>query len=105
MKYVRIAYTLKPEVNRDEAKAAISEFVSAIAAHRPDHRYTSFQSSDNPQEFIHMGELVEDAVADLQSQPFFLKFSQYLHSRCQIPPRVTHLTRVASTSAQIAIEK
>jgi hypothetical protein len=96
MKCVRIEYRLRPEVSVDEAKAAIADFVSAIAVHHPDHRYTSFQSIDNPQEFLHVGELVEDTIADLQSQPFFQKFSAYLRSHCDNPPKAKFFKRVAS---------
>ena len=99
MKCIRISYSVRPEVNLDEVKTAITEFVAAIAAHHPGHRYSSFQFIDNPREFIHVGELVEEAVADFQSQPFFRTFSEYLHQRCNQSPKSTSLTRVASTLA------
>jgi hypothetical protein len=97
MRYVRIAYTIRPDVNLDEAKAAITDFVAAIAAHHPEHRYSSFQLIDNPREFVHLGEFVEEAVADFQSRPFFQSFSDYLHKQCENSPTATSLTRVAST--------
>lgn len=97
MRCVRISYTASSEVNLDEVKAAITDFVAAIAAHNPAHRYSSFQMRDNPREFIHIGELVEEAVSDLQSQPFFHTFSQFLHAHCEHPPIASALTRVAST--------
>jgi hypothetical protein len=99
MKYIRISYGVRPEVNLYEVKAAITEFVAAIAAHHPGHRYSSFQFIDNPREFIHVGELIEEAVADFQSQPFFRTFSEYLHKQCKEPPKATSLTQVASTPA------
>ncbi|MGA7241896.1 MAG: hypothetical protein WBX19_01885 [Terracidiphilus sp.] len=98
MRSVRIAYTVNPEANLEEVKAAIAEFVTAIAAHHPAHRYSSFQVCENPREFVHVGELVEEVVSDLQSQPFFRSFSHFLHGQCEYPPVATQLTRVASTN-------
>ncbi|MGH9353353.1 MAG: hypothetical protein ACRD2G_14525 [Terriglobia bacterium] len=95
-KYVRIDYTIKPDVDLGEVKAAIGEFVASIASHHPDHRYTSYQSATDPRRFVHIAELVEDAVADFQTRPFFLKFSEFLHEHCATGPDVTLLTRVAS---------
>jgi quinol monooxygenase YgiN len=97
MRYIRIVYTVRQEANLEEVKAAITAFVAAIAAHHPEHRYSSFQLIDNPREFIHVGELVEEAVADFQSRPFFHSFSEYLHEHCENSPKAMSLTRVAST--------
>jgi hypothetical protein len=97
MRCIRIAFTVRPEANLEEVKAAIADFVAALAAHHPAHRYSSFQVSENPREFIHVGELAEEAVSDFQSQPFFRSFSNFLHTQCEDPPKATPLTRVAST--------
>jgi hypothetical protein len=97
MKCVRIAYTVSAEANLEEVKAAIADFVAAIGVHHPAHRYSSFQASENPLEFIHIGELAEEAVSDFQSQPFFRSFSSFLQTKCVNPPKATLLTRVAST--------
>lgn len=97
MRCVRISYTVSPEANIDEVKTAITGFVAAVAAHHPAHRYSSFHVSENPRQFIHIGELVAEVVPDLQSQPFFRNFSQFLHAHCDHPPTASALTRVAST--------
>jgi hypothetical protein len=94
--YVCIEYKIKPEIDLDEVKKHIAEFVRAIASHHPEHRYTSFQYADDSRLFMHVGELVETVVSDFQSRPFFLQFSAFLRERCESVPRVTRLTRVAS---------
>jgi len=99
-KYIRVDYTLKPEVDLDHLKVAISEFVAGIRSHHPDHRYTSFQHPTDPKRFIHIGEFVEEVIPDLQKQPFFQKFTEYLPGQCSVGPEVTRLERVASTVAQ-----
>jgi len=95
-RYLRIDYTIKPDVDLAEVKDAIGEFVRSIAAHHPDHRYTSFQYASDPRRFVHVGELVEDVVADFQATPFFRKFSKFLRESCATGPEVTLLSRVAS---------
>ena len=70
-KYIRVDYTVKPEVDLDNLKAAITEFVAGIHSHHPGHRYTSFQHPANPNRFIHIGEVVDEVLPDLQKQPFF----------------------------------
>jgi hypothetical protein len=99
-RYIRVDYTVKPEVDLENLKADIYEFVAGIRSHHPEHRYTSFQHSADPNRFIHIGELVEEALPDLQKQPFFWHFTEYLPGRCCIGPEVTRLDRVASTAAQ-----
>lgn len=42
-KCIRVDYTVKPDVDLDNLKAAITEFVAGIRSHHPEHRYTSFQ--------------------------------------------------------------
>ncbi len=95
-RYVQIDYTLKPDINHGEVKEAIGEFVASIASHHPDHRYTSFQYASDPRRFVHVGEIVEDVVADFQARPFFRKFSQFLRERCATGPEVTLLNHIAS---------
>ena len=101
-KYIRIDYVVKPEVALDELKGVIAEFVAGIRTHHPEHRYTSFQHPSDPLRFIHIGEVVEEVLPDLQKQPFFLRFTGYLREQCSIGPEVTRLDRVASTVAQEA---
>ena len=81
-RYLRIDYTIKSDVDLGEVKKAIGEFVASIASHHPDHRYTSFQYPSDPRRFVHVGEIVEDVVADFQATPFFRKFSQFLRESC-----------------------
>jgi hypothetical protein len=95
-KCVSIEYTIKPEVDLDDVRKHIADFVASIASHHPDHRYTSFQYSADSRHFIHIGELVEDALTDFQSRPFFREFSEFLRERCVSGPSVAALTRVAS---------
>jgi len=102
-KYIRVDYTVKPEVNLDNLKAAIYEFVAGIRSHHPEHRYKSFQHSADPNRFIHIGEFVEEALPDLQKQPFFRHFTEYLPGQCSVGPEVTRLERVASTAAQLVV--
>jgi hypothetical protein len=101
-KYIRIDYTVKPNVDLDELKAAIAEFVAGIRGHHPEHRYTSFQHPADPFRFTHFGEVVEEVIPDLQKQPFFVHFTEYLPEKCSSGPEVTRLDRVASTAAQPA---
>jgi hypothetical protein len=98
--YIRVDYTVKPNVDLDNLKAAITEFVAGIRSHHPEHRYTSFQHSTDPNRFIHMGEVVAEVLPDLRKQPFFQRFTEYLPGRCSDGPDVTRLDRVASTAAQ-----
>ncbi len=70
-RYVRIDYTVKPDVDLDEFKAAIAEFVAGIHGHHPEHRYASFQHPADPFRFIHIGEVVEEVFPDLQKQSSF----------------------------------
>ncbi len=81
-KYIRVDYTVKPEVDLDNLKAAITEFVAGIRSHHPEHRYTSFQHPADPNRFIHIGEVVEEVLPDLQKQPFFRHFTEYLPGQC-----------------------
>ncbi len=97
---IRVDYTVKPEVDLDNLEADIYEFVAGIRSHHQEHRYTSFQHPADPHRFIHIGELVEEALPDLQKQPFFRRFTEYLPGQCSAGPEVTRLDRVASTAAQ-----
>jgi hypothetical protein len=99
-KYFRVDYTVKPEVDLDELKAAIGKFVAGIRSHHPQHRYTSFQHPADPFRFIHIGEVVEEVIPDLQKQSFFRHFTEYVREQCSAGPEVTRLDRVASTAAQ-----
>ena len=99
-RYIRVDYTVKPGVDLDSVKAGISEFVAGIRSHHTEHRYTSFQHPTNPNRFTHIGELVEEAIPDLQKQAFFRHFTDYLPGQCSVGPEVTRLDRVASTVAQ-----
>lgn len=98
-KYIRINYIVKPDVDLDELKIAIAEFVDGIRSHNPQHRYTSFQHPADRCRFIHIGEVVEEVLPDLQQQSFFQNFTGYLRERCSVGPEVTRLERVASTGA------
>ena len=98
-KYIRIDYIVKPSVDLDELKTAIAEFVDGIRSHNPQHRYTSFQHPADLYRFIHIGEVVEEVLPDLQQQSFFQHFTGYLRERCSVGPEVTRLERVASTGA------
>jgi hypothetical protein len=101
-RYIRVDYTVKPDVDLDNLKAAITEFVAGIRSHHPEHRYTSFQHPADPFRFIHIGEVVEEVIPDLQKQSFFQHFTGYLRERCSAGPEVTRLDRVASTAAHQA---
>jgi len=101
-KYIRVDYVVKPEVDLDRLKADIYEFVAGIRSHHPENRYTSFQHPADPNRFIHIGEFAEEALPDLQKQPFFRHFTEYLPGQCSIGPEVTRLDRVASTATQPA---
>jgi len=101
-RYIRVDYSVRTEVNLDELKTAIGEFVAGIRRHHPEHRYTSFQHPADPFRFIHIGEVVEEVLPDLQKQSFFQHFTGYLRERCSAAPEVTRLDRVASTAAQPA---
>jgi hypothetical protein len=98
-KFIRVDYTVKPDVDLEKVKAAIAEFVAGIRSHNPEHRYTSFQHPADPTRFIHIGEVVAEVLPDLQRQPFFQRFTKYLPDQCSAGPEVTGLDRVASTAA------
>ena len=102
-KYIRIDYTVKADVDLDRLKDAITGFVAGIRNHHPGHRYTSFQHPADPNRFIHIGEVVEEVLPDLQRQPFFRHFTEYLSGQCSAGPEVTRLDRVASTAAHSAV--
>ncbi|MGA8594884.1 MAG: hypothetical protein WB676_09085 [Bryobacteraceae bacterium] len=95
-RYVRIDYTIKPHLDFGEVREAIGEFVAGIAAHHPDHRYTSFQYAPDPRRFVHVGEIVEEVLEDFQTRPFFRRFSEFLRENCASGPEVTLLSRAAS---------
>ena len=97
VRYVRIEYTVRPDVDLDELTGAIADFVASIRAHDAEHRYTSYQQSEDRRSFVHIAELVEESAA-LQAQPFFARFSSFLRERCAKGPDVTELSRVALTS-------
>ena len=99
-KYIRVDYTAKPDVDLGELKAAIAEFAAGIHSHHPEHRYSSFQHPADPFRFMHIGEVVEEVIPDLQKQSFFQHFTGYLREQCSTGPEVTRLDRVASTAAQ-----
>jgi len=81
-RYIRIDYSVEPDVDLGELKTAIGEFVAGIRSHHPEHRYTSFQHPADPFQFIHIGEVVEEVLPDLQRQSFFQHFTGYLRERC-----------------------
>jgi hypothetical protein len=99
-KCVRVDYTVKPDVDLDNLRAAITEFVAGIRSHHTEHRYTSFQHPADRNRFIHIGEVVEEVLPDLQRQPFSWHFAEYLPRHCSVGPEVTRLERLASTAAQ-----
>jgi hypothetical protein len=99
-RYVRIDYTVRPNVDLDELQASITEFVAGIRGHHPGHRYSSFQHPSDPSRFIHIAKVVDQALPDLKEQSFFLHFTSYLRERCSTGPEVTRLDRVASTAAE-----
>lgn len=96
-RYIRVDYTVKPGVDLENLKSGIREFVAGIHNHHSQHRYTSFQHPANPNRFIHVGELVEEAIPDLQEQPFFRLFTECLPGLCSSGPEVSRLDRVAPT--------
>jgi len=98
VKSIRIEYRIRPDVDLDEVKRGITEFVAGIRAQHPGHRYTSFQHASDPRRFVHVGELVEDAIPALQAEPFFRTFVAFLRERCASGPDSTSLVRVATTS-------
>jgi len=97
IRFVRIEYTVRPDVDLEELTGAITEFVASIQAHNAENRYTSYQQSENRRSFVHIGELVEEALPALQAEPFFARFTSFLRERCAAGPDVTVLARVAST--------
>src|SRR5260370_8704916 len=85
-KYVRIDYIVKPDVNLDELKGAIAEFVAGIGSHNPQHRYTSFQHPADRFRFIHIGEIVQELLPHLQQPSFSHPFTAYFPERASVPP-------------------
>src|SRR6266850_4637954 len=76
-KYIRVDYSVKPDVDLDELKAASGKFVAGIRSHHPEHRYSSFQHPADPFRFMHIGEVLEEVLPDLQQQSFFQHFTRY----------------------------
>ncbi len=97
VRFVRIEYTVRPDVDLDELTGAMAEFVASIRAHNAEHRYTSYQQSADHRSFVHIAELIEEEVPALQAEPFFSRFAAFLRQRCAKGPDVTELARVAST--------
>jgi hypothetical protein len=97
MKIARIEYTIREDIALDEVEAAIATFVAGIRAHDAGHDYTSYRNAGAPRQFVHIGRMRSDRLADLQAQPFFGEFSSFLRDRCERGPEVTWLAEVAST--------
>jgi len=98
MKHICIQYTVHPDVDLDELKCEIAGFVAGIGAQDPNHRYISFQRTEDPRQFIHIGTFGGEALPSFQEEPFFKRFTTYLRERCAAGPEVSELDRVASTS-------
>jgi hypothetical protein len=61
-KYIRVDYTVKPDVDLDNLKVALTEFVAGIRSHHPEHRYTSFQHpADSAARLLRLGRQVREA--------------------------------------------
>ena len=102
-RYVRIDYTVKPNVDLEELRGEIAKFVAGFRAHHEQHRYTSLQHANDPRRFTHFGELVDEVNDDLPKQPFFLRFTGYLREKCSSGPEVCRLNCVASTALEASI--
>lgn len=94
--FVRIEYTVRPEVDLDELTGTIKQFVASIRDHSAAHRYTSYQQSEDRRSFVHVGEFLEEELPSLQAEPFFKRFTAFLRERCAKGPDVTVLDRVAA---------
>jgi hypothetical protein len=40
-KCVRVEYTIRPDVDLDEVKREIADFIAGLGGHHAEHRYTS----------------------------------------------------------------
>lgn len=98
-RHVRIEYRLRDDVDLDAFKQRVAEFVAGLRAHRADSVYTSYQATDDPRRFVHVGDFAADAVPSLQAEPFFRRFSAGMRELCAAGPEVIQLVAVASTSA------
>lgn len=98
MKNVMIRYTLKDDTAIDDVKTAVTGFVDAMQQHSGAILYTSYQQSEAPRCFVHVGMFPDpETVKSMQAKPFFGEFSAFLGERCAEGPAVTWLTPVAST--------
>lgn len=94
---VRIEYAIRPDVDLDEFVIHLNDFVADLRGHDPGHRYTSYQHTEEPRRFVHIGDFSADAVPGLQAEEFFRRFTGFLRERCASGPQVTALSQVAST--------
>lgn len=102
-RYVRIDYTVKPNVDLEELRGEIAKFVAGFRAHHQEHRYTSLQYANDPRRFTHFAELNDEVNDAIPKQPFFQRFTGYLGEKCSSGPEVIRLNCLASTAPEASI--
>ena len=98
MKTILIQYRLKEAANVQELEARVAVFVAGVRDLAVGVRYLSNRKKNVPRSYAHLGFIPsEEALAALQSAPFFKDFATYLPTVCEEPPQSTWLETVAST--------
>lgn len=99
MKNVTIRYTLKDDVDLDQTRARIREFVGHLDAMGAGIEYTSFQLNGTDRSFVHIGRFPsQEVVTAMQDNAWFGEFSAYLKTRCAEGPTAAFMDEVASTT-------
>ena len=96
-RHVRIEYRVREDVDLAQLTDQIAAFVAGMRAHHASHDYTSYRDAKDPRHFVHVGHFDPEAVASLQSQPFFRQFTTELRPLCVHGPEAIQLEAVAST--------
>jgi hypothetical protein len=95
--HVTVEYRLRDDVDLDDTRRRIAEFIRAVREGHASIEYTSTSALDEERAFTHVIRVVDGAaLAALQAAPFFKSFSEMLASRCVEPPRVRRRRVVAA---------
>jgi len=95
--HVTVEYRLRDDVDLDDTRRRIAEFIRSIREGHAGIEYTSTSALDEERSFTHVIRVVDGAaLAGMQAAPFFKPFSEMLASRCVEPPRVRRRRVVAA---------
>ena len=95
---IRKMATYKVDSGKVETvRAAVTEFVNAIAQHEPASSYSAYQAEDGVS-FVHIMTFPDEAAEQAhRSAPHTEAFVEALYPNCEIPPAFANLELVVST--------